>query len=131
MRCRWTGIVFAAFLAASSAVNAHHSFTMFDQLREIELEGVVKEFRYIAPHTLIILEVRQKNGAAESWSLEGASAIDLARDGWTRTSLKPGDKIKARIAPLRNGAPGGSWVTKQIEFRDGTPIVPTIPKNEN
>jgi hypothetical protein len=104
---------------------------MFDPIRQIELEGVVREFRFISPHTLIILEVRQKDGATVSWSLEGFGPADLARDGWSRTSLKPGDKIKITIEPLRSGANGGLWVTKWVRFPDGRPVVPTIDRNEN
>jgi Family of unknown function (DUF6152) len=123
MACRWAAIALAALLAAIGPAKAHHSFAMFDQANEIELEGVVKEFKYVAPHTFIVLDVTQKDGTTESWTLEGVSPGDLARDGWSKTSLKPGDEIKVRIAPLRSGAPGGAWVTKKIQFRDGKPIV--------
>jgi Family of unknown function (DUF6152) len=123
MGCRWPGIAFVALLAASTPARAHHSFAMFDQAHEIDLEGVVQEWRYVAPHTFIVLEVKNEDGTTESWTLEGVSPGDLARDGWSKTSLKPGDEIKAKIAPLRSGAPGGAWVTKKIQFRDGRPIV--------
>jgi uncharacterized protein DUF6152 len=123
MGCRWAGIAIMVLLAASSPARAHHSFAMFDQANEIDLEGVVQEFRYVAPHSFIVLDVKQEDGTTESWTLEGVSPGDLARDGWSRTSLKPGDEIKAKIAPLRSGAPGGAWVTKKIQFRDGKPIV--------
>jgi hypothetical protein len=123
MGCRWASIAIMALLAASSPARAHHSFAMFDQANEIELEGVVQEFRYVAPHSFIVLDVKEEDGTTESWTLEGVSPGDLARDGWSRTSLKPGDEIKAKIAPLRSGAPGGAWVTKKIQFRDGKPIV--------
>jgi hypothetical protein len=123
MACRWAAIAMAGMLAAVSPAKAHHSFAMFDQANEIDLEGVVKEFRYVAPHTFIVLDVMQKDGTTESWTLEGVSPGDLAHNGWSRTSLKPGDEIKVRIAPLRSGAPGGAWVTKKIQFKDGKPIV--------
>jgi hypothetical protein len=123
MACRWAAIALAALLAAIGPAKAHHSFAMFDQANEIDLEGVVKEFKYVAPHTFIVLDVMQKDGTADSWTLEGVSPGDLARDGWSKTSLKPGDEIKVRIAPLRSGAPGGAWVAKKIQFKDGKPIV--------
>ena len=102
---------------------AHHSFAMFDQASEMNVDGVVQEFRYVAPHTFIILDVKQEDGSSESWILEGVSPSALARDGWTKTSLKPGDEVELKIAPLRSGAPGGAWVTQKIKFRDGRPIV--------
>jgi len=120
----------AAVLAAGGPAAAHHSFAMFDQKNELDLEGVVREFRYVAPHTFIVLDVKQEDGTLESWILEGVSPSALAREGWSKTSLKPGDELKVRVAPLRSGAPGGAWVTQKIQFRDGQPIVekPVIEK---
>jgi hypothetical protein len=114
----WLGGAFAA----SGAALAHHSFAMFDQDHLIELEGVVREFRFTAPHTFIVLEVRGKDGRSVAWALEGGAPTALVRDGWTPTSLQAGNEIKLMIAPLRSGAPGGWWTTKQINFRDGKPI---------
>jgi hypothetical protein len=112
----------AMFFAAGDYATAHHSFAMFDQDNQVDLEGVVQEFRFIAPHTFIILEVKQEDGTTEVWALEGVSPSALAREGWTRASLRPGDEIKLRVAPLRSGVPGGAWVTQQIKFRDGKPV---------
>ena len=120
----------ASVLGAGGPAAAHHSFAMFDQKNEVDLEGVVREFRYVAPHTFIVLDVKQEDGTLESWILEGVSPSALAREGWSKTSLKPGDELKVRVAPLRSGAPGGAWVTQKIQFRDGQPIVekPVIEK---
>jgi Family of unknown function (DUF6152) len=127
MAYRAVGIVCAIFcaalLAASGPAIAHHSFAMFDQANEVDLDGVVQEFRYVNPHTFIILDIKQKDGTPESWILEGVSPSALAREGWSRSSLKPGDEIQLRIAPLRSGAPGGAWLTQKIKFHDGRPIV--------
>lgn len=101
---------------------AHHSFAMFDQEHQIELEGIVQEFKFANPHTFIYLAVRQEDGSTVTWSLEGLSPSGLVRDGWTGKTLKPGDEIKLKIAPLRSGAPGGAWIASQLSFRDGRPI---------
>jgi Family of unknown function (DUF6152) len=127
MACRQASIALVAFLAVSGPAIAHHSFAMFDQKNEVELEGVVQEFRYVAPHTFIILSVKQEDGTTESWTLEGVSPSALAREGWTKTSINPGDQLKLRIAPLRSGAPGGAWLTQKIQFRDGRPIITEKP----
>lgn len=122
-----TAALIAVLLGAGAPAWAHHSFAMFDQAHEIDLEGTVKEFRYVAPHTFIVLSAKKQDGTTESWTLEGVSPSALAREGWSRTSLKAGDEIKLRIAPLRSGAPGGAWVTQKIKFRDGSPIVTIKP----
>src|SRR5712691_395480 len=124
MRAAFAGILFgSALVAGNSAVMAHHSLAMFDQDQQIELEGIVREFRFVAPHTFIILDVKQEDGSAESWSLEGVSPSALTREGWSKNSLKPGDELKLKISPLRSGAPGGAWVIQQIKFRDGKPVL--------
>jgi Family of unknown function (DUF6152) len=110
-------------LIVSAPAFAHHSFAMFDQKNGVEMEGVVREFRYVSPHSFIILEVKQEDGTVESWTLEGVSPSALAREGWSRASIKTGDELKVWVAPLRSGAPGGAWVTQKIHFRDGRPIV--------
>ena len=97
----------------------HHSFAMFDRDNQIDLEGVMQEFRFANPHTFIYLAVKQDNGSAVTWSLEGQSPSLLVREGWTSRTLKPGDELRMRIAPLRSGAPGGAWAPNQISFRDG------------
>jgi hypothetical protein len=112
----------AALVAMTGAVAAHHSFAMFDQEHPVEMTGVVKEFKYTSPHSFIVLEVKDKDGSAEAWNLEGGSPSALARDGWTSKSIKPGDELKLMVDPLRSGAPGGSWNVNKIHFKDGAPI---------
>ena len=97
----------------------HHSFAMFDRNNQIDLEGVVQEFRFANPHTFIYLAVKQDDGSTITWSLEGQSPAALVRGGWTSKTLKAGDELRMRIAPLRSGAPGGAWAPNQINFRDG------------
>src|SRR5450755_2637192 len=98
---------------------AHHSFAMFDRQNQVELEGIVKEFRFVNPHTFIYLSVKQDDGSSVTWSLEGQSPAALVRSGWTSKTLRAGDELKMRIAPLRSGAPAGAWAPNQISFRDG------------
>ena len=98
---------------------AHHSFAMFDRDHQVDLEGVVQEFRFVNPHTFIYLAVKQDDGSTVTWTLEGQSPSLLVRQGWNNKTLKPGDELKMRIAPLRSGAPGGAWAADQTTFRDG------------
>ena len=113
-------LVAAGALALSAVPTlAHHSFAMFDREHQIDLEGTVQEFRFVNPHTFIYLVVKQEDGSKETWSLEGQSPAALVRAGWNGKTLKVGDELKMRIAPLRSGAPGGAWAPNQITFRDG------------
>jgi Family of unknown function (DUF6152) len=116
-------LVGGAVATASGAAMAHHSFAMFDQEHKSERTGIVKEFRFSAPHVFIMLEIAEENGSANVWALEGEAPTALVREGWSAKSLKPGDEIKLMVAPLRSGSAGGAWVIKDISFRDGKPIV--------
>jgi hypothetical protein len=111
-----------AFAAASSGALAHHSFAMFDMEHPIEVTGTVKEFKFVSPHTLLILEVKGADGTVKDWTLEGGAPGLLVRDGMTSKSLKPGDQIRLTINPLHSGAEGGSYQPQQIKFLDGTPV---------
>ena len=106
----------------SDCARAHHSFAMFDQDNQVELVGVVQEFKFTSPHTFIILQVKATDDKVTTWSLEGQRPSALVRDGWSSKSIKSGDEIVLTIAPLRSGAPGGAWTTNRIKFRDGRPI---------
>jgi hypothetical protein len=108
-----------ALALTAGPILAHHSFAMFDRDNQIDLEGVLQEFRFVNPHTFIYLAVKQDDGSTVTWSLEGQSPAALVRNGWSSKTLKAGDELKMRIAPLRSGAPAGAWAPNQISFRDG------------
>ena len=82
------------------------------------LTGVVKEFQWTNPHTWVELDITTPDGTVEGWSLEGGSINAIKRQGWTRTSLKPGDKVKVLINPLLDGKKGGAL--RGIVLPDGT-----------
>ena len=96
-------------LAAAPAF-AHHSFAMFDNQKNVTLEGTVKEFQWTNPHSWIQLVVKDASGKEVEWSIEGSSPNNLARFGWTRTSVKPGDRAQIVIHPMKSGQIGGSLV---------------------
>ena len=102
-------------LAAGAAV-AHHSTAMFDMQHTVTLNGTVTQFDWTNPHTFIFMEV-MSNGATESWSIEGMSPNYLSRNGWTRHTLKPGDKIGMEVHLLKDGRKGGFCAT--VTLPDG------------
>lgn len=109
--------VTALFLGLSCTAQAHHSFTMFDKTKKIELKGTVKGFQWVNPHTWIQLMAPYKGKVAE-WSIEGRSPNVLARRGWKKSTIKYGDPVTVTIYPLRNGDPGGAIVS--VTLPDGT-----------
>jgi hypothetical protein len=90
---------------------------MFDEAKVVTLEGTVREYQWTNPHTWIQLQVME-NGVRVEYSLEGRSPNALARIGWKRTLLKPDDRIKVTMNPLKSGEKGGSYLT--VELANGT-----------
>jgi hypothetical protein len=114
-------LIGASAMTGDSAL-AHHSFSMFEYGSSTEIEGTVQEFKFINPHAYIIMKVKGKDGRLETWTLEGQPTAMLEREGWNSKTLKPGDQIKATIAPLRSGATGGSWTPQELHFRNGKAV---------
>ena len=112
-------LVGAAFLAMGAPASAHHSFAMFDALHPKEISGTVKEFRFVSPHTILIVTVKGDDGIEKNWILEGGAPGLQVREGLTSKSLKPGDEITVTINPLHSGAEGGSYQPAQVKFKDG------------
>jgi Family of unknown function (DUF6152) len=92
-------------------VAAHHSFAMFDSNRRTTWTGTVEEFRWVNPHTFIIINVprtREHPELAGRWAIEGGSPNIMSRQGWRRNLFRPGDQITIVGYPLRDGSKGGS-----------------------
>jgi len=98
-----------ALLAGAAPAFAHHSFAMFDQTKLVEFKGVVKDFQWTNPHSVVWVVGSPKAGEApDTWTIELTSPGNLTRMGWTRKALKAGDRVDVQIHPLRDGQHGGS-----------------------
>jgi hypothetical protein len=97
---------------------AHHSTAMFDFTKTVTLEGTIKDFQWTNPHTWTVVTVTGKPGVAGEYGLEGMSPNYLARNGWTKRTLKSGDKVKLAVHPLKDGRKGGFMVS--VTLPDGT-----------
>jgi hypothetical protein len=92
----------------ANVASAHHSFAMFDQQKEKTLTGTIKELQWTNPHIWIQVMAPDDAGKTVEWSIEGGSPNNLSRKGWSRNSMKAGDKVIITIHPLKNGDKGGS-----------------------
>ena len=120
----------AATLLAGS-VSAHHSFGMFDTVKRMTIDGVVKEFRMINPHSFLVVMVKGTDGKEAEWWIESHSLLVLKRQGWTRQSVNAGDQIHLIINPLRTAQPGGymleATVNGQLVGQPAPAVVPSEP----
>ena len=99
----------AGALAASAPALAHHSFAMFDQTKEVELkDATVVDWQWTSPHAWLYVMVPNGTGEPDKYSVEAANPGQLRRDGFSKGSMSPGDKVTVYMAPLKSGEKGGA-----------------------
>src|SRR5215216_623529 len=96
--------ILGLWLALAPAAWAHHSQSEYDLRSKVDVEGVVTKVEWRSPHAWIYVDVNNDKGEKVNWSFELPSPVTLMRRGWTRDSLKPGDRVKVSGAPARNFA---------------------------
>lgn len=113
---RLTAFIIAILVSALAL--AHHATTMFDREKVITITGVVKEVQWTNPHVGIFVTGTLKDSDTPAlWIMEVSSPGNLTRaGGWTRNSIKAGDKVSVDFYPLRNGNKGG--YLKKITLTD-------------
>jgi hypothetical protein len=116
-------------LAASVPALAHHSGAAYDHSKQTTVQGEVKEWRWSNPHAWLQIYVPGDKGNKQLWSFEATSPNILVKQGFTRTGMRPGDKIKVTFYPLSDGGPGGSLV--RVVKDDGTVMGPPEKKAQN
>lgn len=119
MKIMRLSLLVTALVAAAIPAAAHHSGAMFDMKKTVVLNATVARFKWQNPHAFIDADVLAQ-GKPERWSIEMTSPNNLALSGWKRTSLKPGDKVKIHVHPLRSGARGGTYAG--IVLANGTTL---------
>ena len=102
-------IVAAAALAMAliaAPVTAHHSFGFYDMHKTTEIDGTVQKYEWSNPHCWLFLMVAGGSGDT-AYGFEMQSVGEMLRKGWAKSSLRPGDKIKVKFHPMRDGTPNG------------------------
>jgi hypothetical protein len=87
----------------SGPVQAHHGGAAFDQSQSLTFSGTVTQLEFANPHVLVYFDV-VKDGATEKWSGWLTAPNKLARAGWTKRTLEPGDKIEIVGTPHKGGS---------------------------
>jgi hypothetical protein len=107
----------AGFLVAVLAISAvspawsHHSHAMFDHSKEVTLTGTVTQFVFRNPHAFLYIDVKGDNGEVVNYWIEMSNLPNMIRRGIGQSTFKYGDKVTVNIHPLKDGRPGGSYVT--------------------
>ena len=84
----------AIILLVSSVIplSAHHSWPVSND-HLVTVRGKVIEFTWANPHPMIALEVAANDGRTEKWQIGGPAIVRMEANGWTKTTVKPGDVI--------------------------------------
>ena len=83
---------FAILTLVSVPLAAHHSWPVsFDRL--VTVKGTVVDFKWANPHPMMTLDVQSTDGRTEKWLVGGPAINRLEANGWTKTTVKPGDVI--------------------------------------
>lgn len=83
---------------------AHHSFAaVFDDKKEVKLQGTVTKLEWMNPHIWVYVDVKNGNNTVK-WQCEGGNPNTLVRQGWTRESLKLGSVIDIEGWRARDGS---------------------------
>lgn len=114
----------AAFtlLIEPAPLSAHHGSSNYDMSKSMSVQGTITEFAFINPHSAIHLEARDGNGAMDHWLVEADSPNNLARAGWTRESLKAGERVTIVGNPLKDGSK--VMRLRKVIFADGRELKP-------
>ena len=99
---------------------AHHGIAAYEEHKQMTVTGSVTYFDFVNPHALVYLNVQQSDGTNAKWQGELTSPNNLARVGWTRRSLQPGDRITVTGFPAKSGA-NTIWI-RRIVKSDGTEL---------
>ncbi|EIZ77727.1 hypothetical protein WSK_3737 [Novosphingobium sp. Rr 2-17] len=98
-------------ISGAQAAYAHHSFAAYDMARTVTVQATVKEFRWGAPHSSVVLMVKAANGQSAPLNLISGPPNVFVRQGITPKSVRVGDKVKATYHPNFNGSAGGALAT--------------------
>ncbi len=117
-----TCLVLVAGMSTAGPLFAHHGRgATFDMKTQVTLKGTVSEVSWRNPHVVIYLDVKDPGGNVVNWAFENSSVSTLARQGYSRNTLKVGEDITAIVNPSAQGAPRG--IVVKVILADGREVM--------
>jgi hypothetical protein len=115
--------VLTVFVLTAGGVSAHHALSpVYDAKRTITVDGVVTQFRFVNPHSMLLMDVTDKAGKVVKWNVEFAGRLNLEEAGWTADSIKVGERVKVTGNPTWTGSQRMAFV--KLVRADGTELEP-------
>ena len=97
-----SAFVIIALVSVVVPLSAHHSWPVSYE-RLVTVKGTVVEFVWQNPHPMMTIEVQNNEGKAEKWLIGGPAINRMEANGWTKTTVKPGDVITGIGYQFANG----------------------------
>ena len=100
----------ASLTALTVSTPAHHGTRaayIVDPTKELSMTGTVTRFRWGNPHVYVMYDVTDAKGNIVHWGAETRPPFVMAKHGWSRDTMKPGDQITITIFPAKAGGPYG------------------------
>ena len=113
-------LTLAVAAATAAPAAAHHSDAGLDTQSLVTLKGTVVEYDWRNPHVYIVVDTVDEQGRTVRWSLQTSSTLTLARYGWTRDSLVPGEGVTFSAHPALYVRPYA--LLDSIEKEGGIPL---------
>jgi hypothetical protein len=97
-------------LLISVPLFAHHSFAAeYDSTKVVKLTGNVTRVDWQNPHAYFYIDVKNaETGRVENWAFEMGAPSVIARQGWTKTTLKIGDVVIVEGTRAKDGGTHGN-----------------------
>jgi hypothetical protein len=92
-------------LLLTTPLLAHHSFSAeYDSAKPVKVTGYVTRIDWQNPHVYFYLDVKNaETGRVENWAFEMGAPTAIARQGWTKTTMKIGDTVTVEGTRARTG----------------------------
>jgi hypothetical protein len=115
-------VLAAGMWAGAAPLFAHHGRgATYDMKKQTTLKGTVTEVNWRNPHVVIYMDVKEPDGNVVTWAFENSSVSTLARQGYSRNTLRIGQEITAVVNPSAQGAPRG--IVVKVILADGKEVM--------
>jgi hypothetical protein len=103
-------VIFLSAFAAAVPASGHHSFAAeFDSTKPVKLTGNVTRVDWQNPHVYFYIDVKNADtGRVENWAFEMGAPSVIARQGWTKTTMKVGDVVIVEGTRAKDGGTHGN-----------------------
>jgi len=92
---RWVPLLALGLASAGAPLLAHHAISaIYDSSKRVTVDGAVREFQFINPHPILIIDVTE-GGKTLEYRLEMDNRFELIEEGMKADTLRSGDRVVA------------------------------------